>query len=165
MEWNKTLEQLFKFAPTMVGFLMEQKLSFIIIIVAVIAPVFVYYNLSENQYQRVQNNPKNVTAAIIVLIILLLIFSLCVVFSHQDEKKTEPLGSTAMQALTENNKEFMGMINRLLKDMEGNTEFRNKAMEYQRNLHETALLLTRENEKCKTQLKACEENLHVGANQ
>ena len=149
----------------MVEFLMEQKLSFIIIIVAVIAPVYVYYNLSENQYQRVQNNPKNVTAAIIVLIILLLILSLCVVFSHQDEKKTEPPGSTAIQALTENNKQFMDVITKLLKDFEGNTEFQNKAMEYQRNVYEMALSLTRENEKCKTQLKACEENLHVGANQ
>ena len=180
MEWYKTLEQLFiKFAPSIVGFLMEQTLSFTIIIVAAISIGLVYYCLSENQYRRVRNNPKNATAAIIVLalIILLLLFSLGAVYtlcSHpgkMNEKKTEPpsstdsSSSTEIQVLTEKNKKFVIWIDKLIDNLEGNKEFQEKAMEYQRDLYKTALSLTQENEKCKNQLKACEENLHAGANQ
>lgn len=163
MDWYKAAEHLFiKFAPSMVGFLMEQKLSFVIIFMAAVTFVLVHNHLSENQYGRVRNNPKNAIATIylLALIILLLFFCLGALYtppSHEDkinEKTTEQSSSTGIQSVNEKNQQYIAWIDKLIDNL-NDKEDQKKIMD----LYEKVLSLTQDNERCSGQLKYCSDQL------
>ena len=154
-------EHLFiKFAPSMLGFLMEQKLSFIIIILAAITLALVHNHLSEKQYRRVRNHPKIVTATIYLLALIVLFFCLGAFYTPPsyegkiNEKTTEPSSSTGIQSMSEKNQQFIAWIDKLIDNL-NDKEDQKKIMD----LYEKVLSLTRENERYSGQLKTCNDQL------
>ena len=150
-----------KSVPAIIGFLMEQKFWLIVtVFTAVTLPLVYHYYLSENQFDRIRNNPKNVIATIylLVLIILLLCFCLGALYTpnpdgKMDEKKTKP-SSTEIQSVSERNKQLSEWVDKLINSVT-DKDVQNKIS----SLYEKIVSLTSEKERCSGQLKYCSDQL------
>ena len=150
-----------KSVPAIIGFIIEQKFWLIVtIFTAVTLPLVYNYYLSENQFDRIRNNPKNVIATIYLLVLIILLLCFCVGALYTpnpdckiDEEKTKP-SSTEIQSVSERNKQLNDWINKLL-SIVPDKEDRKKISD----LYDKIVTLTSENERCRGQLKYCSDQL------